>query len=515
MMNDADMQLLQQLLRTGTRPAPEVLDVMQSIVSPIRRLPFELLARIILFASEAHSSTPNWTINSKKGPWALGQVCTSWRAVVLTTSALWKNINLEPPRSTLGNGHSIFLLTEALRRSGTCALNITIKYRGGNNESIMPPDEDTMIADEYTVLTDEDTIVVHDEDVVSTYDEQDDDDALLIPLLFTSDRWESFSLDVGDNVENLIELNKQLHGRSLATLQSLELEIRGPLNSSSDQLDFLRSAPLLKRLRMEGIVPECLFIPWLQLEHVVMTVITETQFIEVLRNARNLKSLDCDAPYDWLPDSQTPEHILQSSVRELEMTSLGCRLLEFMTLPNLQKLHLRIWNPSEIHVGHPRAITFLMPFLVRSGCQLSSLVLDYTTFTAAEVATILRALPFLSTLTILRPRPFFDVDVLLTQLGHGQLLPNLRHLHVHGLRWRSIEPILALFDTRIVLKEGRHTVSALENVVLKGKFASSQAMRAILAYIQGPDDRIPDRSWSYNADVDKKELQYQHSTSVN
>ncbi|KAL0956928.1 hypothetical protein HGRIS_003032 [Hohenbuehelia grisea] len=484
-MDNANIQLslsLQQLLRSS-RPTSEAPDAMQCTVSPIRHLPFEILARIILFASEAHSSTTNWIINSQTGPWGFGQVCASWRAVVLTTSALWQNINLETFRSTLKHrdSHSIFLLTEALRRSGN-ALNIKFKYKP-------------------SCLNDE------DDD-----DEQDDCDPLLITLASMSHRWQSFSFDVCENVEELMELNEQLRGRSLAALRSLELHAYRQLDPLNEPLDFMRLAPLLNRLHLVGLNPKFVYIPWLQLEHITIKVKFETEFIDVLRNAKNLKSLACQAPYPWGSDSPMPEHTLQSSVQELQMSS--GRLLDFITLPNLQKLHLMIFDPSETPAEQPRLITYVMPFLVRSGCQLATLVLEYTTFTVAEVATILRALPSLSTLTISKLPPFFDVEVLLTKLGQdgGALIPNLRHLYIYGLRWRCLEPLLGLLATCTVPREDRLAVSALEHVVLTGRFASSQAMHAILAYLRGPDSRIPDRSWSY--DYDSRELRYEYSSSL-
>ncbi|KAL0956912.1 hypothetical protein HGRIS_003016 [Hohenbuehelia grisea] len=484
-MNNANIQLslsLRQLLRSS-RPTSEAPDVMQCTVSPIRHLPFEILARIILLASEAYSSTTNWVITSQAGPWGFGQVCASWRAVVLTTSALWQNINLETFRSTLKHrdSHSIFLLTEALRRSGAYALNIKFKYK---HPSLNDEDDD---------------------------DEQDDCDPLLITLTSMSHRWQTFSFDVCENVEELMELNEQLRGRSLAALRSLDLHAYRQLDPFNEPLDFMRLAPLLNRLHL-GMTPKCVYIPWLQLEHITIKVKFETDLINVLRNAKNLKSLACQAPYPWRSDSPMPEHTLQSSVQELQMSS--GRLLDFITLPNLQKLHLVIFDPSETPSEQPRLITYVMPFLVRSGCQLATLVLEYTNFTVAEVATILRALPSLSTLTISKLPPFFYVEVLLTKLGRdgGALIPNLRHLYIYGLRWRCLEPLLGLLETRTVPREDRIAVSALEQVVLTGRFASYQAMHAILAYLQGPDSRIPDRSWSY--DYDSRELKYQHSSSL-
>ncbi|KAK1225810.1 hypothetical protein PQX77_011221 [Marasmius sp. AFHP31] len=70
-----------------------------SILHPIRRLPPELLAEI--FRIRIHNDVDlQWrgkfpgSLNTRKVPWVLGQVCRTWRLVVLSTPDLWAKVDV-------------------------------------------------------------------------------------------------------------------------------------------------------------------------------------------------------------------------------------------------------------------------------------------------------------------------------------------------------------------------------------------------------------------------------------
>ncbi|KAJ7623706.1 hypothetical protein FB45DRAFT_113374 [Roridomyces roridus] len=74
----------------------------KAILSPLRRMPPEIMANIFLYTlpslSEiAHSSEPKTT----QSPWILGQICSRWREIALSTSSLWSMIHVSASKRKL------------------------------------------------------------------------------------------------------------------------------------------------------------------------------------------------------------------------------------------------------------------------------------------------------------------------------------------------------------------------------------------------------------------------------
>ncbi|KAJ7477404.1 hypothetical protein FB451DRAFT_189953 [Mycena latifolia] len=108
-------------------------DNVRSLLSPIRRLPPEILVDIFtLFritsdvGEEGEEETPRLT---QKPLLAVSQVCARWHALVLGTPTLWDNIHLYGPplwRNSKRAKRGIQLLRLALERSQNSPLDITI-----------------------------------------------------------------------------------------------------------------------------------------------------------------------------------------------------------------------------------------------------------------------------------------------------------------------------------------------------------------------------------------------------
>ncbi|KAJ6458404.1 hypothetical protein C8R47DRAFT_149150 [Mycena vitilis] len=84
----------------------------QSVISPIRRVPAELICEIFLVASSSEDGVI-------KPPWYLGQICRSWRNHAILYPALWVSL-------TVGRdvGLTLWRLKEQLLRSGNAAIDI-------------------------------------------------------------------------------------------------------------------------------------------------------------------------------------------------------------------------------------------------------------------------------------------------------------------------------------------------------------------------------------------------------
>ncbi|KAF8919009.1 hypothetical protein CPB85DRAFT_1279821 [Mucidula mucida] len=96
------------------------LSLHMSALSPIRRLPHDLLISIFYWAS---FNTPD-SLDVAEAPWTLGMVCALWRNIVLTTPILWSTVILKPEY----NPNSPLIAAEYLRRSGLHPLSIGARF---------------------------------------------------------------------------------------------------------------------------------------------------------------------------------------------------------------------------------------------------------------------------------------------------------------------------------------------------------------------------------------------------
>jgi hypothetical protein len=111
----------------------KVVDDYSSVISPVRRLPFEIV-RIVLentIQTIDHGSTalvkntPDCYVEIYRGPWVSSKVCQLWREVAMQSSELWCDIQMHfAPNMNCENRSSGFcaLLDEGIRRSATRGL---------------------------------------------------------------------------------------------------------------------------------------------------------------------------------------------------------------------------------------------------------------------------------------------------------------------------------------------------------------------------------------------------------
>lgn len=108
----------------------------RAVVSTLRRLPNEILQEIFLRVADPRSNT-RWT-NASDIPWALGQVCRSWRRNALSISAIWgrlptMDLSKSDPRSR--TKVQLEYLEELLQRSRGAPLDLYLFSLGFNGTS--------------------------------------------------------------------------------------------------------------------------------------------------------------------------------------------------------------------------------------------------------------------------------------------------------------------------------------------------------------------------------------------
>ena len=114
----------------------------QALISPLRRLPPELLQAIFVSCLPSHR---NAVMHSSEAPVLLGRVCSEWRRISLSTPEAWSSLHIVPPNVNISNLTSSIsstarfkrkreLIEMWLGRSGACPLNISFVWFANDSE---------------------------------------------------------------------------------------------------------------------------------------------------------------------------------------------------------------------------------------------------------------------------------------------------------------------------------------------------------------------------------------------
>ena len=219
------------------------------ILSPVRKLPPEVLE--VIFLGTLPPYLMDFSTRRRRNadlPWALSQVCQSWRATALSTPALWATlptVNISAD-STCGQDYLVFLL-ELLKRSQHIVLHIFVEKDGTLND------------DFYLVL---DILVAHS--------------AKWKGLIIEAPFWIYALEDVKERLPELQWL--YIRGSQLAEAQD---PIRGP------DIDIFQSAPKLRVARVDGKIDHRkAVLPYSQLTDYSQGIGHEHRLMEVFADPR-------------------------------------------------------------------------------------------------------------------------------------------------------------------------------------------------------------------------------------
>jgi F-box-like len=129
---------LMQVTRTRDRLQTAV-NQHQALISPLRRLPPELLQVIFVWCLPSHR---NAVMHASEAPVLLGRVCSEWRQISLSTPEVWSSLHIVPPNINFSNltfSKARFkrkreLIEMWLGRSGACPLNISFVWFASDSE---------------------------------------------------------------------------------------------------------------------------------------------------------------------------------------------------------------------------------------------------------------------------------------------------------------------------------------------------------------------------------------------
>ncbi|KAJ7084738.1 hypothetical protein C8R43DRAFT_939611 [Mycena crocata] len=403
----------------------------RSILSPIRRIPAEILTRIFLFTAPTleNARRVEWYASLQGSPWVLGQISGRWRAVALATPSLWSCIIVKNSRDESGDDCppcSIPMLQTQLVRSGNAPLKIIFDY------------------------TEDDA----DDDVVR--------EALNVITRYSS-HWKSIYI-TAPQVHRLPSLRGKvplLEKVSVFGWEGEGSECSDYGDTPPPPPDIFRTAPRLWDVEVDEGMP-FFGLPWKQLRRYKSCAPWEGH----INSLRDLKSAETC--------SLTLAH--EHSMREPYRGQWGTRTVE---LPKLRQLELstersqdldpedwecpqwlRLPALTDLAIDSP-LLRGLPRLLQASGCSLKKLHLTSRCGEADSVRPILQANPEITELYIDLLRspispvsPTRLISMLAFQRGKPALLPNLETLIVSSLfdkyedtfanmvvsRWKTAHP---------------------------------------------------------------------------
>ncbi|KAK0237719.1 hypothetical protein EDD85DRAFT_554727 [Armillaria nabsnona] len=393
-----------------------------STLAPIRRLPSDVLRSIF---RETQSQNPvqqslyyhRPTIRFMHGTLTLGQVCASWRDIVVSSPELWSHIRITFPCFTVDNAGLSPLLKAILPLSGQLPLEIHF-------------------------ISDRNTTTDKAIEVFSL-------------LLGERHRWRSASLKLP------FDLLQQLgaSGGKLACLESLTLMTPNPpmeTRPPGDGSDIFIDAPSLRKVVLhEGIECGSFAFPS-QLTHLAASFTA----IHNLHTLSLREELHLGERHD---DIAFHHRITLPRVQRLSVSSL--KMLRHLRLPSLEDLTFDRYSSNEppnfyahLNEDATAASTLAISDFIRSShCSLTSLATTSSIIYASNFTR--EALPLLESLTslefqiiLLYERRFYDT------LMSPNVLPNLQYLTMRlplmGMEDVSQDTLSAMLASR-----GQHLLS--------------------------------------------------------
>ncbi|KAJ7157401.1 hypothetical protein C8R46DRAFT_959405 [Mycena filopes] len=272
-----DLEVLLTKLRGDHKKAKEDIHRGRAILSIVRRLPDDILAEIFALTLP----DPPRRLPTSRCPWLLGRVCSRWRAVSISLSSLWSNIesNLPPP-----------LLVVQIQRSNNQGLTIQLTQSAETNA--------------------------------------------LGPLMDCSTRWASADIQTG---VNLLPFLDRIHGE-VPMLRELKYRDSTGVGSGTA----FEVAPRLTSVVVTG--KTALRLPWAQITRLRQRIPHTFDGFAQLRSAHNLTELSLDnmlAPGLARPEPGTPASIFEiPHLRKLSIQD--GRFLDFLVLPALKDIYIAL-----------------------------------------------------------------------------------------------------------------------------------------------------------------------------
>jgi hypothetical protein len=309
----------------------------EALMSPIRRTPPEILAKIFLLCLPDDEFVG---MDVSQAPLLILQICSRWREIALSTPRLWNSISVYIGRNDVCDDNldcrpfgKKQLIKVWLSRSGNLPLNIKILY-AINHYDDLPPDLDDFVD-------------------------------IFIPF---SSRWFNLHLDLPQLPIEQLVCNSSVSTPNLEilTLDIVQLQF-GPTLVLTHTAIRLQKVTLLNC----DLIPYYIQLPWSQLME-LRTLYDEVELescLDILQLCLNLTHLSLRYIGD-VSDAVSHPMVVMPRLSWLELESLGPfrPLLDKLVVPSLREIIFRgraQWHKSE-----------LLPLIYRSSSPLEILSIN-------------------------------------------------------------------------------------------------------------------------------------------
>ena len=488
---EAEMQRLGELMetmKTRRQSIQEIINDYNIILSPARRLPPDVLREIFFHCLPTHR---NPFMKSSESPLLLTQICSSWRAIALSSPRIWSKVYIPfPGDPSCSPSHGVIndetilsirrqsisrvlrLRCDAVRgwlsRSGTCPLSLSISYPSAPVE-----ESDSGIQNwNYAELLQE----------------------IFDILRSFSDRWGDVDLSMPEDIYNKLQ-GSIVNPTTFSSLKSLKITLhRSPWNNALEYVPIrLLAAPGLRRininrfptLRATGNLVQPI---WNQITHITFTYLTTDIYLLVLlRQCPNLVfgNFILDSGPEWPPQTIVDqEAFLLPRLESLAINTSAVHwnmdiIFNALNAPALTRVSYR-WLTHLF--DHENASTILLPIpvipLLENSTLISYLSLDGQ-LSSQDTRECLRPGEQVTHLVFERPRgqlppshmtdadasypDRFDLKVLSIGSEAEILLPRLEFLEAYNLASFTDEDLLDLITSRINASQ-RGETAALKSV---------------------------------------------------
>ncbi|KAK0244910.1 hypothetical protein EDD85DRAFT_979995 [Armillaria nabsnona] len=328
---------------------------LQSIISPLRRFPAEILSEIFHHTLERDGYS---VLNTADGPWSLSHVSRHWRATALTCSgALWSNLYIGIHKCSFPKKDHLPLLRTCLTRSRSHNISVYLDY-----PEPVPTFEGKTIE-------------------------------LVQILVDNCERWHS--LEISNHSFEIHNLLNKVHGHIL-NLTNLVVH-RGPLRASP--ITGFELAPNLRTVKIYGRLRVILgpgnpsLISYEDYRSLPTTALDS--YFTILRSCR--QHLQTFTSLHWSTSQRSRAEnppIILTQLKHLRVTNRD--LIQSMMAPNLESFHM-----DNSHSVLADGLLNLRNLFIRPGCfDLSKLTISHVIITSH----ILEIIPLVPALEVLQFR---------------------------------------------------------------------------------------------------------------
>ena len=482
---EAEIQRLDELMQTmkmKRQSIQKIIDDHNIILSPARRLPSDVLHEIFFHCLPTHH---NPVMNSSESPLLLTRICSSWRAIALSSPRIWSKVYIPlpgDPSFSLGYGiitdeitlikrrqrfaRVLRLRCDAVRkwlsRSGTCPLSLSVTYPG-NHSGIQNSRDDELIQEMFDIL------------------------------LSFADRWRDVDLSMPEDIYN--KLQGDVNPTTFSSLKSLKMTLYQMPHWNNTQSTPIRllAAPGLRRIDIFAMqtlhMTENLVQPiWNQITHITLaSSTTDIYLLVLLRQCPNLvfgKFIVDSSPWP----SQTivdQEAVHLPRLDSLAINDSGVHetmaiIFNAIKAPVLTSLSYESFNQRTPGVDFTIPVTTPVIPLLENSTLISYLSLDGG-LSSQDTKECLQRGEQVTRVVFGKP-PFantsghlfnadpdvvhqdrFDLKILSISSGAVTLLPRLEFLEAYNLSSLTDEDLLDMITSRINASQ-RGEAAALKSV---------------------------------------------------